>query len=249
MNWGRKNRMSESIYENLPDEPELAFVVLERHFKERLESDIEGSDQGNVISYFKQRYCNQVIAAAKSLEVDHIKDYSAPQGGQSNWEFYDQFETDVMNLVIQIQINHARRRKKYSVAFDSSAKQKIRHYIEQIRLMVEQSRVSEVKRDAIFKLLSALTLEIDRDRTRYEVIADAVRGIARLSGDVEREGAEPWWKWVKLIFGEVDEAKESEPQSTIPPPEERKRLESPRKQLPSPRTDIGDRNLDDEIPF
>jgi hypothetical protein len=241
--------MSESIYENLPDEPELAFVALERHFKERLESDIDGSDQGNAISYFKQRYCNQVIAAAKSLDIDHIKDYSAPLGGQHDWEVHNQFETDVMNLVIQIQINHARRRKKYSVTFDSTAKQKIRHYIEQIRLAVEQSHLPNNKRDAIFRKLSELTLEIDRDRTRFEVIADAIRGVARLSGDVEREGAEPWWKWVKLIFGEIDEAKDNEPQSTLPAPEERKRLESPRKQLPPPKAEARGQNLDDEIPF
>ena len=114
-----------------------------------------------------------------------------------------------MNFVNQIQINHARRRKKESVYFDGAAKQKIRHYIEEIRLMVEQSLVPQNKRDAIFKKLSELTLEIDRERTRFEVVADAIRGVARLSGDVEREGAEPWWKWVKLIFGEIDEAKDS----------------------------------------
>ncbi|WP_137390157.1 hypothetical protein [Rhodoligotrophos defluvii] len=238
--------MSESIYDDLPEDPELAFVALEAHYKKQLESDIEASDEGSAIGYYKRRYCNHVLAASISLDIPHIKDYTLPANDQGSWDFYNTFETDVTNLIIQIKIKHARRRKSYSVAFDSTAKQKIRHYIEQIRTAVEQSNLSQIKRDAIFKKLSELTLEIDRDRTRFEVVADAIRGVARLSGDVEREGAEPWWKWVKLIFGEIDNAKEKEPQSSLPEPEERKRLGSPRRQLPSPtRT----HELDDEIPF
>ncbi len=241
--------MDESIYDDLPDDHELAFAALEAHYKAQLEVDIEGSNEGSVISYYKQRYCNQVIAAAKSLGVDHIKDYSLPSGEQNIWDFYAHFETDVMNLIIQIRINHSRRRKAYSVAFDSAAKQKIRHYIEQIRTAVEQSDLPQNKRDAIFKKLSDLTFEVDRDRTRFEVVADAIRGVARLSGDVEREGAEPWWKWVKLIFRELDDAKGKEPQTSLPAPQGRKRLEPPRKELPGPKDKPFGRDLDDEIPF
>ena len=76
-----------------------------------------------------------------------------------------------------------------------------------------------------------------------------MRRFARLSGDVEREGAEPWWKWVKLIFGEIDDAKENEPEARLPSPEERKRLDPPRKQLPAPQNDRGSGDLDDDIPF
>jgi hypothetical protein len=97
--------------------------------------------------------------------------------------------------------------------------------------------------------LSELTLEIDRDRTRFEIVADATRSMARLSGDVEREGAEPWWKWVKLIFGVIDEAKEHEPQQSLPAPEERRRLEAPRKQLPLRSTNLDAGTVDDDIPF
>jgi hypothetical protein len=241
--------MDESIYDDLPEDPELAFAMLETHYKSQLEADIEGSTEGNAIAYYKQRYCNQVIAAAKSLRIEYIKDYSLPEGDRKSWEFYDRFEADVMNLIIQIRINHSRRRKAYSVAFDSAAKQKIRHYIEQIRTEIEQSSLPQNKRDAIFKKLSELTLEIDRDRTRFDVVADAIRGVARLSGDVEREGAEPWWKWVKLIFGEINDAKEKEPQTSLPAPQERKRLEPPRRELPAPKGKPVGRDLDDEIPF
>ena len=238
--------MDQSIYDDLPDDHEKAFVYLEKKFRAQLEKSLENNDQSSFDAYSKRRYMSSVIAAATSLGIPGIKDHTISYDDRGIWDAFDIFENDVVNISIQIEINHARRKKKYSVALDSVTKQKIRHYIEQIRTAVDASDLSQDKRDAIFKKLNELMLEIDRDRTRFEVVADGIRRIARLSGDVEREGAEPWWKWVKLIFGEIDDAKEKEPSATLPAPAERKQLEAPKKQLPSPKSD-GD--LDDKIPF
>ncbi|MER8376265.1 hypothetical protein [Mesorhizobium sp. M1406] len=241
--------MSESIYDDLPEDQEQAFIYLERNFRSQLDESLKNNDQNSYDAYCKRKYMSAVIAAAKSLDIPGIKDSSSPYNDKGVWDAFEGFETDVMNLTIQIEINHARRRKKYSVALDGATKQKIRHYIEQIRMAVEESDIPQDKREAIFKKLGELTLEVDRDRTRFEIVADAIRRVARLSGDVEREAAEPWWKWIKLIFGEIDDAKEKEPQTSLPTPEERKRLEPPRKQLPSPKEETFGRDLDDEIPF
>ncbi|MCP9232635.1 hypothetical protein NMG46_20610 [Mesorhizobium sp. LMG 17147] len=241
--------MSESIYDDLPEDHEEAFIYLERKFRSQLDTSLRDNDQSNYDAYCKRKYMSAVIAAAKSLDIPGIKEYTSPYNDKGVWDAFEGFETDVMNLTIQIEINHARRRKKYSVGLSGGAKQKIRHYIEQIRTAVEESNLPQDKRDVIFKKLSELTLEVDRDRTRFEIVADVVRGVARVSGDVEREGAEPWWRWVRLIFGEIDDAKEKEPQTSLPKPEERKRLEPPRKQLPSPNDETFRRELDDEIPF
>jgi hypothetical protein len=193
---------------------------------------------------------NQVIAAAESLGISAISYYEVPhQDNQATWAAFDVFETAVVNLTIQIQINHARRRRAYSVELDASEKVKIRHYIGQIKIIVEESNISEDKRDMILKKLSELTLEIDRNRTRFEIIADAARGFARLSGEVERQGAEPWWKWVKLIFGVIDDAKEREPRISLPAPVEQKRIEAPRKNPASLSNASNDLDSDDDIPF
>lgn len=241
--------MNQSIYDDLPEDHEKAFVYLEKQFRTQLDESLRDNDQSNFDAYCKRKYMAAVIAAAKSLDIPGIADYTTPYDDRGVWDVFEGFEMDVMNLTVQIEINHARRRKNYSVAFDSAAKRKIRHYIEQIRNAVEHSELSQNKRDAIFKKLSELTLEIDRNRTRFEIVADSIRSVARLSGDVEREGAEPWWKWVKLIFGEIDDAKDKEASTSLPSPGERKHLEPPRKQLPSPPSKQENRNLDDEIPF
>lgn len=235
--------MDEEIYDSLPDDLELAFAHLEGHFRSQMETNIADSDEGNVIAHFRAHYINQVIAAAKALDIAGIKEYEPPDTQRNVWEYYESFSNDVMSLIIQIKINHAQRRRKYSVSLTGPEKLTIRHYIEQIRQLVEESNIAPNKKEAIFKKLADLTLEIDRGRTRFEVIADGIRAIARLSGDIEREGAEPWWKWVKLLFGVIDDAKEKESSSSLPGPEDRKKLEPPRKQLPKPR------DIDEEVPF
>jgi hypothetical protein len=246
---GHGERMSESIYDDLPEDHEMAFVYLEKQYRAQLDESLKDNDQSSFDAYCKRKYMSAVVAAAAALDIPSFNGYPVPTDDKVTWDMFRDFETDLMNLTIQIEIHHARRRKKYSVAFDGAAKQKIRHYIEQIRLAVEQSDLSPDKCDAIFKKLSELTLEVDRNRTRFEVIADAARSVARLSGDIEREGAQPWWKWFKLIFGEVDDAKEKEPQTSLPAPDERKRLEPPPRRVPPPKDKDFGQTLDDEIPF
>ncbi|MEJ6848609.1 hypothetical protein V3589_20655 [Sinorhizobium fredii] len=237
--------MNDDIFENIPDDDQKAFVYLEGIYRRELEEELETQNNGTY-EYYRTKYINNVVAAARALEIDGVRDYEAPRSSSNNWEYYEEFSLYVANVITQINIGHARRSRAYSVHLDTAEKRKIRHYVEQIKAVVENSNASTEKRDEIFKKLNALLLEIDRDRTRLEVIADGVRSVARLSGDVEREGAEPWWKWVALIFGIVDEAKEKEGQSSLPAPSERKRIEAPRKQLPKPQSN---RDMDDDIPF
>lgn len=242
----RKKELIEKLYDDLPDDPQLAFAHLENHFREEAQTKIEQSDQGQEITEYQLQYINRVTAAARALGIDQLAAYEVPFNETNLWKIYSRFRTDVENLVIQIRIHHSRRKRQFSVALEGAQKQRIHHYIEQIRQLVTDSNCSQDKKDKVFKKLAELALEIDRDRTRFEIVADSIRKIAKLSGDVERDGAEPWWKWVKLIFGVVDDAKEKEPDSSLPAPEERKKLEAPRKQIPAPKKGA---DLDDEIPF
>ncbi|OCP01839.1 MULTISPECIES: hypothetical protein [unclassified Ensifer] len=235
--------MNDSIYDDLPEDHEKAFIHLERHFRAQLYQNISENEQSVLEAYCKRKYMTAVISAARSLDIPVIQGYLVPASDADTRNIFQKFEADVLSLSVQIEIKHARHGKKYSVGLSVAAKEKIRHYIEQIRLAIDDSDLSQGKRDAVFKKLSELVLEIDRARTRFEIVTDGIRALARLSGDVAREGAEPWWKWVKLILGEIDESKENEPQPSLPAPEERKRLEPPRKQLPAPD------KPDEDIPF
>lgn len=232
-------------HETLPDDPQLAFLQLAEGYRKVAESKIGQSEFGHDISEYRLRYINQINAAAWALGIKELLIHEVPSHAGKVWDVYSQLKTDVENLLIQIRIHHSRRKWEFSVALEPQDKQRIHHYIAQIRQAVEDSDCSQDKKDAVFKKLSELSLEIDRGRTRFEILADKVMKIAKLSGDIEREGVRPWGKWVKLILGRVDDAKENE-KNRLPAPEERKKLEAPRKKLPKPDSS---HDLDDEIPF
>jgi hypothetical protein len=236
----------DEIYQNLPDDPHLAFVHLEQFYRGKYEEMASELDNGNAINFQQMTYLNKVIAAAKIFEIPAIQDYELPENDRNLWEFANVFTRDIESLIVQIRISSNKKFKQFSVALSPTEKAKARHFIDQLDILVDSSDCEQDKKQAIKNKLKELRAEIDADRTRFDRITDKIRSIARLSGDVEREGAEPWWKWVKALLGVVDESKEKESQTSLPSTFEKKRLEPPRKQLPSfSRT----RDLDDEVPF
>ncbi|WP_375572817.1 hypothetical protein ABWH92_05310 [Ahrensia marina] len=236
----------DDIYDDLPDNPQLAFAKLESHYRQMAQDRIERSEQGGEIREYQLEYINQVIAAATACEIHELAAYEVPNDERDLWQYYTRLKRDVENLVIQIRIRGGRRNRRYSVALDGPQKERIHFYISQIREAVAASDISGDKKDAVFKKLAELGLEIDRDRTRFDRVADSIQKLGSLSKSTEQEVAAPWWRWVALFFGVVDEAKEREQQQSLPSPEERKKLEPPRRQLPQPnRSD----DIDDDIPF
>ena len=191
-------------------------------------------------------YLNKVIAAAKHLQIPGIQDYELPQSESNIWDFSRLVTRDIQSMTVQVRIANAKAMRRYSVALSNVEKEKARHFIDQLDNLVDSSNCSIDKKEAIKNKLSELRREIEQERTRFDRVVDKIRTLARLSGDVEREGAEPWWKWVKALFGVIDDAKESEEKLSLPRQTETKRLEPPRKQLPK---ESFARDLDDEVPF
>ena len=70
------------------------------------------------------------------------------------------------------------------------------------------------------------------------------------AGEVTRR-LEPLRKYIESITRLLKAAKEDEDKTSpgLPPPDERKGIEAPRKQLAAPNTKEKPQDLDDEIPF
>lgn len=215
----------EDIYANLPDHPESAFIYLERHFRLTLNDHLERSD-GQSDSAFYIQYINRTIAAARALNLDMLNSWGTPAHNDNVYAAYREFSSDIENFVVQIKIRDARRKKRYSVALDASAKQKIRHFIDQIRITVDALEVTERKRDKLHSKLSALQEEVDKARTGYESYADLAIEVADTAGDIA-ERLEPVRKWMESIGKVFGKAKDDEA-PLLTAPGERKRLEAPR---------------------
>jgi len=240
-------------YDDLSDDDQIAFLQLEHEFRTQFETDMEDGDNWN---WYAPDYMSKVLAAARQLNIEALDAYQTPIGNTLDGGVFSTFMRDVDYIKVQIRIMSSRRVGKMKVGFTAEQKTKLHGYIERMRQEIQQSETNENKKDAIYKILANLNDEISKDRTKYERLADLARSLAGLSKEVEREGAQPWWKWFKLMAGVVDDAKENEPK--LPPVQETKRIEAPRKELPKPM-DSGGHNsnksggneseLDDEIPF
>ncbi|MGC3940955.1 hypothetical protein ACOTTU_24410 [Roseobacter sp. EG26] len=238
---GERGAMDQDFLD-LPEDDNLAFMTLESEF--RIEFRTATEDQNSNWEFEAADYMNKTLAAAKALNIEALDYYTAvSHNSQKFGESFWTFVRDVDNVLIQMRVHGSRRSKQNSVAFTEVQKNKIHALIEKIRSAVEESSANVSKKEKVFNILATLAKEVSKPRTALARFGDLARSLAGVSKDVAEEGAEPWWKWAKLIFGEVDEAKDAEPK--LPAPEEIKKIEPPRKELPEPKA----RDLDDEIPF
>jgi hypothetical protein len=234
-------------YETLSEDNHVAFLQLEREFRMEMEEAQDNSSSN--WQYATADYMNKTLAAATALEIDALAGFSVDtRDSDAHSNNFNAFLRAVDNVIIQIRIANSRARNAMSVGLSEAQKSKVHHYIEKIRSEVEASGATTGKKERLFDILSTLSNEVSKDRTRYERFADLARSLAGLSEEVERKGARPWWPWFEKIMGLFDDAKQAEPQ--LPRPPEIKKIEPPRKELPKPNPKKGPEDtMDDEIPF
>lgn len=232
-------------YFDLPEDYDLAFLKIERDLRNKLQLRLDGGDDQSPFLEWYQDYINSVLGAARGLGIEAFNGFEIPTNRISYHDEYRAFTLAVDQYVMQVRIRHSRRVKRYSVALDSVAKEKIMHHLTQLKELTNKLEISNRKREAIIAKILALESEVERERTRFEVVGALIVESATVAGEAG-EKLEPWRKWIDSIAKLIGVAKESDVANpSLPLPEERKRIEPPRRKLPPP--DSG--NIDDDIPF
>ena len=130
-----------------------------------------------------------------------------------------------------------------SKIISAAEKEKLRHYVTQIKEVIDHSELLPAKKERLNDLINAFTAELDRERTGLQRFGDLMIGLAHIGGDMAKE-LEPAWKWVKLGAQVLGARQEAEQTKLQPPPKKiegpkRPKIEAPTKQVP----------MDDDIPF
>lgn len=228
--------------EDLTD-PELALLRLEAKLRSRVEQALSESNSGEFSTSVLVDYMNHVLALIDSLEIDDFEEFSVPTERDA-WDQYTDFGRAMARFRIRVHIARSRGHSPFSIALSGSDKEKVRHFVEQIKTILDSSNLAADKKEALFKKLNDFLAAVDKDRTQLQALSDFVMSIARTTSDVAVE-LEPVWTWVKRVaqlFGvKVDE------QATALPPTRRSRLPAPQRRLPSPKK--MEKDLDDDIPF
>jgi hypothetical protein len=229
-------------------DPEMAFVSLETQYRAALDKKLENSDNNYFYNACVIEYMNHTLAAARALELQFLDGWEIP-AHRTQVSLSDRlrdFTTAVDHFKVQVQIAHARGTIQYSVALDPEDKTKIRHFVQQIKDVIDKAPLPTPKKERLFDKINAFLAEVDRDRTGWQAFSDLVIAVAHLGGDAARE-LEPARKLIDSIsrlLGRAKEFEDSAPQiSSKPTP---RQIPAPRKGLPPPNPEA---DTDGEIPF
>ncbi|ESX09734.1 hypothetical protein NKH34_29465 [Mesorhizobium sp. M1148] len=238
--------MAEPIdFDNLPENPFQAFVILVGLFDEQLAEDIRGNEEGDtrlaLISHM-----NKITGAARALHIEALRDWELPDY-DNTYNVHREFDLATKSIVLQIQIQKARIGAIYSVELDAATKARIHNLVNEIRQLVEAADLEVGKKNSLFSNLNAFDADVDRARTRFDngmlmgiSIADLIN-----KGANALKPANELLKRINELLGGA-KTKEAAPEK-LPSPDDIKRVEKPRKQIQDFRR--ASRELDDEIPF
>jgi len=238
---------------SLPDDDPLAFAAYEKIARMRYDKAWEngGDDPSNAyLDKIKRDYLNHVQTAAVVFGVKEVPDDTPPTSFLDLFQFFQIFTTAVDRFTIKTKLLHSRAVRRYSVELNTKAKNTIKHYLEQIKFELELLDLPQRKKEILFDKIIAFEVELQRTRTRFEIVGSFLVATAIVVGEAT-DKLEPLRKWVDSIAALIGSAKSDEEQiPQLPSPTERKRIEhKPEDELSSEqpeRTGTGDQ---DEIPF
>ena len=239
---GFRQMLSDDDLFNLPEDPERAFYEIEKRLRKKLEERLDSGHNDSPYDEWYTDYINETLGAASALEIEYFENFSVPASRRNVYDEYRRFRLGVDHYLMNIRIKHSRRAKKYSVQLDFASRQKIRHHLTQLKEFIDKLEISKQKRESIFARISDLESEIERDRTRLEVVGDFLIECANI-GNETGEKMEPWRRWLESIAKIVGTSKEDE-SAHLPAPQERKKIEPPKQKKDQPPPTVND-----DIPF
>jgi hypothetical protein len=261
--------MSDGLIEdefiNRPADDELAFLHYEKLYRAPLDkalSDLQDSEQDrywNSYNHFMQTYINHVIATIKALDLPILEYWVNNPGAANDAKNFTQVKYDIDAEITGIKVRYAQVDRKSSVRLEMDTREKIRDFINKIKLVIEGVELPLPRRETLMDKLNAFAAEVDRDRTRLAAFGALVIEMASGVAKVERK-IRPVRKWVDSISKLLHEARaveDAHPALLAPA----QRLQAPTKRITAtpppgarssgplwaPSKPTAD--LDDDIPF
>lgn len=243
----------DDIYADLPDDEELAFLKLEDAYRsacERAAFEAQNNEErGYVATDVYIRYMRQTSAAAHELQLSIADELQVPSAQNFSPTHYQDFTGKIDHVRTVLFIRHARRSKGYSVRFDAKTKRIVTHHLNQVREIILVLEVDDWKKESLLTCLNNLQVEVDKDRSGYEVLGAFIVESAGVLGEAG-EKLEPLRKIIDSVAGLIWGAKHAEQTKRLPPSTKPAQIPPPKTQAPKHKNELGKRDdMDDEIPF
>lgn len=243
---GIEGRMSDfgfgkNPYEDLPEDPEDAFLNLEAHFKAECDDALRALHQDDRADVIYVDYMAKVLGAINALGLENNFKSEVPSIDDVNYSTYLNFNKDVTHYRTVLRIRRSLRDQGYSVQFDETAKRKIHHHLDQVLEIFNKLEVEDEKREKLISRLNDLQDEVNLKRTRFDRLAALSIEVSSVVGTVvEKSRVLELLESVQRVFWGA----QTEKQKQLPPPDKPKSIEPPR-----PKIEKRPAQLDDDIPF
>ncbi|MGJ4935077.1 hypothetical protein [Bradyrhizobium sp. HKCCYLRH3083] len=220
--------------DDLPEDDLEAFIAFEAILNNKL--DDRAFNQGWDI---EREYVAYILAFVEARNIDLHVSKDTPLTDDNFSSYFAGFRRAVESFRAKARLEISARRRVHRTSFHvaTSFKTQIGAHLTAIRKIVHEAHLTESKRDAIFRRIETLQFEVDRDRTRAEVVTGLWLDITSAIG-AGAKNLDPAIERLERIMKVFAQARD-EDAAKLPAPAERKRIPPP---SASPTSD-------DEVPF
>jgi hypothetical protein len=236
--------ISDEEIDSLPDDPEAAFVQYEGILRERVrQANVFQNSNWDV----ERDYVAHILAFVdtRAIPLDLPRNPPRDDGYFNNW--YQNFirAVDYYKAATRLQLSARKKEHVTVLTLSLDFKTQIGGHLTAIRKIVaEEPSISENKRDAIFRRINNLQMEVDRDRTRTEAAMALLLEVTSAIGKGAKN-LDPALDRIERIVKVLAKAKDEHETKALIAPPERKRIAPPTTAPVQPQSE----EMNDEVPF
>lgn len=225
--------------DDLPDDPELAFVEFDNRLFKAVQLDNNRADWS-----VERRYVWRIKAYCDEFKIG--LDFRPPQSDADFRDWYTSFLDEISYHKTRITIRKQKEDRAGATTIlklNEGFRQEIYKRLDQVRAYIEASGLNDRKKDAIYAKIAALRSEVDRSKTRLDAFLSIQLDVTAAIGQ-SADNLEPVVNLLNAITKVFSRAKTANEQEILGKPDEQPRLEGPK-----PRTESSSADPDEAIPF
>lgn len=230
---------------SLPDDPLEAFFLYESRLRDIYLDESSWRDFSDQMDS-KSQYISKIIGYVQAHELDVGIPDEIPIDPEDFEKYFNFAQRKIAILVEKLKLQSIQKQKRSVVPLyiiSSAVKIEIHHHITQIRALIDESDVTQTKKDRLFTRLNALSLEVDKEKSKGD-IALGLYTLVKSDLGVAVGNINEILGHAKGILDAYAKAKEA-PLLEITLVKNFS-IESPKKQITGPKSH---HNFEDDIPF
>lgn len=222
--------LTDADYDDLPEDNGAAFSALEGLSRDRLHS-AERDERGDMYVEDLLRYMNEISAIAAEFELQGVE---WDEDSENHYREFARFTRAVDAKLAQIRIQRARRNKNNSVALSGNSRQKMQHYLENLKAEVASSNLPDRHKNALLDKIREFEIELAKPRFNMALALSFVAMVTTIAHDGGETlvAAPNIVKSVLQIF-HTDKQAEDDAKAALPRYVEPKKLKDHREPAPA----------------